>query len=159
MAETKRARRPVTGRPSEYSPALAELAYKLTLLMATDDEIADCLCISRQTLDAWRKAHPEFLDAITRGKLVADAEVGHALKHRALGYSHAAVKIFMPAGASEPVYAPYTEHYPPDTQAASLWLRNRQPGKWRDRHEHTGADGGPIVVQTVSYSADDPPTS
>ena len=24
-------------------------------------------------------------------------------------------------------YAPYTAHYPPDTQAASLWLRNRQP--------------------------------
>jgi hypothetical protein len=46
-----------------------------------------------------------------------------------------AVKIFMPAGAAAPVYAPYTEHYPPDTTAASLWLRNRQPSKWRDRQE------------------------
>ena len=44
-----------------------------------------------------------------------------------------AVKIFMPAGAEAPVCASYTEHYPPDTQAASLWLRNRQPAKWRDR--------------------------
>jgi hypothetical protein len=39
------------------------------------------------------------------------------------------------AGAAAPVYAPYTEHYPPDTHAASLWLRNRQPTKWRDRQE------------------------
>jgi len=41
------------------------------------------------------------------------------------GYTHEATKIFMPAGAEAPVYAPYTEHYPPDTHAASLWLRNR----------------------------------
>jgi hypothetical protein len=31
------------------------------------------------------------------------------------------------------VYAPYVANYPPDTAAASLWLRNRQPEKWRDR--------------------------
>jgi hypothetical protein len=35
--------------------------------------------------------------------------------------------------SKEPVYAEYTEHYPPDTGAASLWLRNRQPEKWRDK--------------------------
>jgi hypothetical protein len=70
--------------------------------------------------------------------------VAKRLYNRACGYSHKAVKIFTPAGASEPVYAPYIEHYPPDTQAASLWLRNRQKAKWRDRVEHTGADGGPI---------------
>jgi hypothetical protein len=42
------------------------------------------------------------------------------------------VKIFMPTGASEPIYAPYTEHYPPDTAAAIWWLKNRQPKLWRD---------------------------
>jgi hypothetical protein len=41
----------------------------------------------------------------------------------------------MPAGASEPVYAPYTQHYPPDTKAALRWLMNRQPALWRDRQE------------------------
>src|SRR6266481_4131197 len=47
----------------------------------------------------------------------------------------AAVKIFLPSGASEPVYAPYTKHYPPDTKAALRWLMNRQPALWRDRRE------------------------
>jgi hypothetical protein len=136
------------GRPTDYRPEFVEQVYKLCLLMATDVEIADFFGVRETTLDNWRKAHPEFLDAMTRGKLVADAEVGHALKHRAMGYSHEAVKIFMPAGADAPVYAPYIEHYPPDTQAASLWLRNRQPAKWRDRHEHTGADGGPLMIVT-----------
>jgi hypothetical protein len=32
----------------------------------------------------------------------------------------------------QPIEVEYIQHYPPDTQAASLWLRNRQPGKWRD---------------------------
>ena len=53
----------------------------------------------------------------------------------ACGYSHPAVKIFMPSGASEPVYVPYTQHYPPDTKAALRWLMNRQPALWRNRQE------------------------
>jgi hypothetical protein len=124
------------GRPSLYRKEFAEQAYKLCLLGATDEEIADFFGVVKQTVYDWRAAHPEFLDSITRGKIIADANVAERLYQRALGYSHEAVKIFMPAGASEPVYAPYTEHYPPDTQAASLWLRNRQPSKWRDKVEH-----------------------
>ena len=46
-----------------------------------------------------------------------------------------AVKIFMPAGADAPVYAPYVDEYPPDTNAALRWPQNRQPEKWRDRRE------------------------
>ena len=136
-----------TGRPSSYREEYAEQAHKLCLLGATDVEMAGFFCVSEQTLNAWKHAHPAFLESITRGKMVADANVAERMYQRAMGYSHEAVKIFMPAGASEPVYAPYTEHYPPDTPAASLWLRNRQSGKWRDRVEHTGADGGPLVMR------------
>jgi hypothetical protein len=56
------------------------------------------------------------------------------------------VKIFMPAGATEPVYAPYKEFVPPDTTALSIWLRNRHSDKWRDRIEHSGPFGGPIAL-------------
>ena len=50
-----------------------------------------------------------------------------------------AVKIFMPAGAKKPVYAPYVEHVPPNTTAAIFWLKNRDPARWRDawQVEHT----------------------
>jgi hypothetical protein len=123
------------GRPTTFRDEFVEQAYKLCLLGATDVEMAAFFGTSEQTLNAWKKAHPQFLESITRGKLQADAEVAEKLYRRALGYSHEAVKIFMPAGASEPVYAKYTEHYPPDTQAASLWLRNRQSAKWRDKQE------------------------
>ncbi|MHB1956052.1 MAG: hypothetical protein ACYCOU_20160, partial [Sulfobacillus sp.] len=27
------------------------------------------------------------------------------------------------------------KHYPPDTQAAMFWLRNRQPERWKEKTE------------------------
>ena len=146
------------GRPTAYRPEYVEQVYKLCLLRATDAELADFFGVSEQTLNAWKRAHPEFLESITRGKTVADANVASRLYDRAMGYSHEAVKIFMPAGVSEPIYAPYTEHYPPDTAAASLWLRNRQPAKWRDKldHEHTGQGGGPIQFERIERVIVDP---
>lgn len=125
----------VQGRPTLYREEYAEQAYKLCLLRATDEELADFFGVVPQTIENWKKEHEDFFGSITRGKMLADAEIADSLYHRGKGYSHQAVKIFMPAGASEPVYAEYTEHYPPDTAAASLWLRNRQPKKWRDKQE------------------------
>ena len=54
--------------------------------------------------------------------------VERSLYERANGYSYDAVKIFMPAGAKKPVYAPYIEHVPPDVTAAIFWLKNRRAG-------------------------------
>ena len=107
----------------------------MSLLGLIDQELADALGISHETLAAWKLSYPEFRESITRGKIEADGRVAEKLYHRACGYSHEAVKIFLPSGTSEPVYAPYTEHYPPDTTAALRWLQNRQPAKWRDRQQ------------------------
>ena len=121
------------GRPSKYKAEFAEQARKLCLLGATDAEMADFFGVTEQTVNAWKAAHPAFLESITRGKLMADADVAEKLYERAMGYSHPAVKIFNNQGVE--LVVPYTEHYPPDTQAASLWLRNRQSKKWRDKQE------------------------
>ncbi|MDY0071807.1 MAG: hypothetical protein RBR77_04075 [Thauera sp.] len=133
------------GRPTAYREEFNEQAYKLCLLGATDAEMADFFGVSEQTLNAWKKAHGGFLESITRGKLLADATVAEKLYQRAIGYEHEAVKIMQYQG--EELLVPYTERYPPDTQAASLWLRNRQPSKWRDKQEleHTGKDGAPLI--------------
>jgi hypothetical protein len=57
------------------------------------------------------------------------------LYERAVGYNYEAVKIFMPAGPSTPVYAPYIEHVPPDVTACIFWLKNRDPQHWRDSQQ------------------------
>ena len=55
---------------------------------------------------------------------------------------------------SEIVITPTVKHYPPDTQAASLWLRNRQPQLWRDKTE-VAVDA--TVRGAVAYKANMPP--
>lgn len=121
------------GRPSKYKEEYAEQARKLCLLGATDAELSDFFGVCEKTLNNWKVEHEVFLQSIQRGKILADAEVAEKLYHRALGYSHRAEKIMVVD--KRVVRAEYTEHYPPDTPAASLWLRNRQSAKWRDKQE------------------------
>lgn len=146
------------GRPSRYRKEFAEQAYKLTLLGAIDNELADFFEIGAATLNRWKLEHPDFRESITRGKMAADGNVAERLYQRALGYSHEAVKIFMPTGAEAPVYAPYTEHYPPDTQAALRWLQNRQPAKWRepsrDGEGGVASPPGYVMVPATAESVD-----
>jgi hypothetical protein len=58
--------------------------------------------------------------------------VERSLYQRGLGYNYEATKIFMPAGSKQPVVVHYIEHCPPDVGAAFIWLKNRDPERWRD---------------------------
>lgn len=128
------------GRPSSYVPQFAEQAEKLCRLGATDIELADFFEVERTTIWRWSQAHEEFCNALKAGKEAADERVVRSLYAKATGYTHDAVKIFMPANADAPVYAPYREHVAPDTTAAIFWLKNRRPGDWREKTDvaHTG---------------------
>jgi hypothetical protein len=129
------------GRPSLYREEYAEEAYKLCLLGATDQELGDIFGVHRDTIHEWKRTRPDFSDAITRGKMLADAEVAAKLYERACGYVVNAVKLYRQDDGSV-LQVPYQIMHPPDTQAASLWLRNRQPRLWRDKHEIDVADAG-----------------
>lgn len=121
------------GRPSKYKIEYADQAFRYCLLGATNERMAEFFDVDIHTFDRWWRVHEEFRSAITRGREDADAQVAKSLYQRALGYSHNAVKHFIYEG--QVVEAHYVEHYPPDTNAASLWLRNRQPALWRDKQE------------------------
>lgn len=132
------------GRPTLYKPEYADLAYKYCLLGAKNDQLAEFFEVVVSTISLWLVEHQEFSEAVKKGRFQADAEIAHALYHRAKGYSHDAVKIFndKEAGVTQ---VPYTEHYPPDTAAAFIWLKNR--AGWRDRQEVTGADGKDLIPE------------
>lgn len=148
-ASEARAEAREVGRPVDYRPAFCEDARKLCLLGATDKELADFFGISEATLNNWKVDHPGFLESLKSGKDQADATVAEKLFRRAIGYEHAAVKIFADAKTGLDHVVDYTEKYPPDTAAAIFWLKNRQPAKWRDKQdlEHTGLNRGPIQTQ------------
>lgn len=120
------------GRPTKYDSSNNELIYKLCLLGATDAQMADILNVCLATFSNWKVNYPELLDTLKKGKEIADAEIAHALYHRAKGYSHPDVKIFCNA-EGKVTKVNDIKHYPPDTAAAFIWLKNR--AGWRDKVE------------------------
>lgn len=136
------------GRPSLYTPELAEQAKKLCVLGATDQEIADFFEIDVRTVYRWKADHDAFCQALKAGKEVADERVERSLYQKAIGYEQEEVKIFMPASKEEPVYAPFRAKIQPDTTAAIFWLKNRRPDLWRDAKDvnHGGQKGNPILT-------------
>ena len=131
---TRRTGRPRTGRPSRYRPEYNELAKNFALMGATDKELAALFGVSFQTLNSWKRRHPEFLESLKGGKDAADARVARALYTRATGYDQPVEKIFQGKNG-EIVHATTFTHIPADVGAAKLWLCNRQPKKWRERIE------------------------
>jgi hypothetical protein len=123
------------GRKTKYLPEYAPIAENICLLKnCKDTDLAKILEISERTLNYWKKKHPEFLQALERGKEGADIKVARSVYEAAVGYEHPEDKIFLgPKG--KPVIVKTTKHYPPDIGAAKMWLGNRQPEKWKDRQE------------------------
>lgn len=143
------------GQPTLYRPEYCQTVANLCAMGATDVEIAEELGVVVRTIYRWRFAHPEFSQCFKAGKDVADERVIRAMYHKSIGYSHPAVKIFLPPGAKEAVIVPYTEHHPPDTTAGAFWLKNRRKDEWKDKvvNEVSGVDGEPIAVaQTFDFS-------
>lgn len=141
------------GRPTKYSEEMVEKAKKLSLIGATDLEIADILGINPLTLYRWRNTHPEFCKALKTGKDEADERVKRRLYDRALGYTTTEqniVKIRDEFGHEKIEIVTIEKHYPPDPTSLIFWLKNRQPNEWRDKQstEHLGADGKPVDLPT-----------
>lgn len=127
---------PVTndrGRPSEYQPEYAEQAYRLMLLGMTRSQVAQFFEVSEATIYNWCREQPEFLESIRRGAALADAEVAEALYKRAIGVVLPETHVSNYQG--DVTLTDLHRHYPPDTQAARLWLKNRQPELWKDKVE------------------------
>lgn len=53
------------GRPSDYNVAFNDQAYKLCLLGATDKDLADFFEVVEDTINEWKKKHPQFSVSIT----------------------------------------------------------------------------------------------
>jgi hypothetical protein len=119
------------GRPSAYKKEFAVQARKLTLLGATDMELADFFGVVLSTINLWKIKHPEFSESVKVGKDAADERVISSLFHRAIGFSHPEVDIRMYEG--QIIKTDIVKQYPPDTTAAIFWLKNRRKDEFRDK--------------------------
>jgi hypothetical protein len=94
--------------------------------------MADFFEVEVRTIYRWKHDHEEFCQALKSAKEAADERVERSLYQRAIGYEQDEVKIFMPGGATEPVYAKFRAKVAPDVTAAIFWLKNRRSDAWRD---------------------------
>ena len=124
---------PTSGQPTLYKPEYIELAHNYCLLGATNEVLARFFEVAPRTIDNWIAAHPDFADAVVRGRAVADGVIVRALFERAKGFSHQVTRTTHYQGDERTVTN--TVSYPPDTQACMFWLRNRQREYWQARAE------------------------
>lgn len=140
------------GRPTDYREEYVQEAQKLCEMGATDVELGDAFGVNVRTINRWKIAHPEFFEAVRKGKEQADARVIDALYHRAMGTEFERAHPFKVKTITyengkkvkeeeEIKVVMVKEVIPPDTQAMMFWLKNRQGQDWRDvhKHEHGGA--------------------
>lgn len=147
----------MAGRPSKFQEVFVEQAEKLAILGATDEEVALFFEVSRDTVYEWKKVHPEFSDALKKGKEIADMKVAESLFKRATGFEVTEQEDVMYKGKKETLKK--VRQIPPETLAAIFWLKNRRPNEWRDKREVDNThklDESFIVEKTYEQSNSKP---
>jgi tRNA U34 5-methylaminomethyl-2-thiouridine-forming methyltransferase MnmC len=121
------------GRPSEYREEFCQTAVDCLSKGYSLSVLAGELDVSRQTVDAWMKAHPEFLDAVSRGRAkgarVWEDRLARASDDKAAG----------------------------NPTAITFALKNVARDDWSDtsKQELSGPDGG-AVATVVEWRVVDP---
>ncbi len=138
-------------RPTKYKEEYNDLAYKHCLLGATDADLALFFDVNVDSIQEWKKVHPEFSDSIKQGKEIADNEVASKLFHRATGYEHEEVDIRVVG--KKIVQTKLIKHYPPDTSAMIFWLKNRRKDLWRDKIDTDVTSNGETISNMIMLPA------
>lgn len=128
----------------------------------TDEQIAKNMKISRSTLNEWKKKHSDISDTLKKNKEIVDYEVENALLQKCFGYNKKVLKNIKvkhveynddgrKISEHEEIVEVYDEvHIPADTTAEIIWLKNRQPDKWRDKPKETvSEDEGVVIVDDL----------
>lgn len=105
----------------------------------TKRELASKLGITPKTLAKWEREYEEIAKAVRRGREITDATVENAILKKALGFEVTEVKKVIKADGAEEITT-VSKCVPPDISAASVWLKNRCPDKWRDKPEASGGE-------------------
>lgn len=127
-AKPKPDTRPV-GRPTKYEPRFCGELERFMGQGYSATAFAGKIGVSRATIDNWANEHPEFMEALSRGKA-----------SRLLHWEGAALRVSVKGGG------------PGTASIIAFGLKNMGGGEWSDRqqHEHSGPNGGPIQTEEVS---------
>lgn len=151
MAEKKK-----TGRPSRYKAEYAEQTEKLCKLGFTDAQLGDFFSVSEQTINAWKNAHPAFLESLRTGKDFNDDDVERSLYQRAIGGQEFIETTEESESGTVTRTKTVTKVHQGSDTAAIFWLKNRRPDKWRNNPE--SESGGTDLAEAINNLASSLPS-
>jgi len=143
------------GRPTKLTDEVISKVGALCDLGATDEEIAAFFDVSARTIHRWKLDEPAFCHALKAGKENADNRVERSLYQRATGFYYTeqvAIKIKVSQYEEEVKIVDVEKYATPDTTANIFWLKNRKSDSYRDRVEHTGKDGEPLIPIPINLA-------
>ena len=94
----------------------------------TDEQIAHNIGVSCSTMRVWKDRFPAISAALKKGKEVVDFEVENALVKKALSG---------------------------DVTAMIFWLKNRKPGRWRDKPAEPASKHSNNLLEAIARSAEE----
>lgn len=98
-----------------------------------DKQIAHNMGVSVATLYNYKRSNLEILEAIKKGKAVADFEVENALFKRATGFTTVEETEELVKDIGLTLTKRVKKYVPPDTAAMIYWLKVRDPKHWQER--------------------------
>ncbi len=118
-----------------------------------DKEICKKLGIGKSAYYEYQLDHPEFLEAIKRGKVPVDVEVENLLLKRARGYTYEETTVEFKKDSQGKIdkkkptlVRKATKQVVPDVTAQIFWLKNRRPDSWKDKHDLKLTEGVEVTV-------------
>lgn len=144
-----------------FKPEYNEQVERLCKLGVTDHEVARFFNVSFRTVQNWKHDHPEFFEALHRGKLESDTEVAASLFKNATGFTYQQETLVKKwrkkynnqgqvVEAYEIIERVFVEqHALPNTTSQIFYLKNRRPDLWRDAHLIKADDGAADKVYTT----------
>ena len=141
-----------TGAPTKFSK---ELMPKMRLLYRKgfkDTEVAEILEVTEQTINNWKKKHPDFFESLKDWKYEADVKVERSLYERACGAEVKNIKANWSKTDEAWVEFEETQRHPPDATSMIFWLKNRRPKQWRDKIAHEVSPGKDSEGNDVKFN-------
>lgn len=129
----------------------------------TDEEICTNLGIKKSAFYNYKNLHPEFRELLRFDRELTDAEVENQALDNAKGYFYEEEQVAMRKEKyydddgnvikelTFPEIVKVRKRKLPDQHAAQWWLKNRMPGKWKDKQEIDvgNTDGRPFKLEDV----------
>ncbi len=152
VAKDREANVPGPGRPTVYQPAMARFVRNVAMLRGglAPGDVEVILGITAKRRLLWMRKHAEFKEACEYAGEDMDAEVVAALHRRAVGGTYKETRTT--TRGRQKVTTVTEKEMPADTQAAVMWLKNRQG--WSDR-QTTTHEVGDTLAQLIQDMNDD----